>query len=247
MFSRCLLTLACALLLSAASFAQFKKGDRLIGSTIGTTSYGSGNTDFTSSGRYGSTLHTKNFSVNLSPLAGIFITDNAVIGGSLLFQVSRQKASNSTSGTIYKRDNANVTDAGAGFFFRQYLKGSASLRPFAHIYLNAGSGKVTGNGVYYYNYQTTTATESYDTYTSGRFFINTGINAGVTKMIAPGIGIDAFIGYGFSSTDFKSITDGRVDYASAAIPDETYHRETGQHYSGSSLNLGIGVQVFLKK
>src|SRR4051794_24572248 len=80
------------LLVCTAGNAQFKKGNRLAGATIGSGNFSSGNTEFsTPTGLQTSSTFNHNWNINISPSYGWFITDRAIIGGNLLLNIYNAK------------------------------------------------------------------------------------------------------------------------------------------------------------
>lgn len=227
--------------LSFAASAQFKKGDRMLGTSFLTGSFTSGTTETNI------TQRNKNLDITITPMAGIFISERTVVGASVLLRYQQQKLSNTFSGTIYRKDNYKVFDGGLGVFARQYFKGGGSILPFAHAFLNGGAGKVNTDGVHYYNAGGAAIKENYKGHSEGRMFFNTGLHAGITKMIGSHAGIDAFVGYNFSATGFTTVTDGSKFNQSTSMPIETYHTEIKQTYNAHAVVFGVGVQVFLGK
>jgi hypothetical protein len=227
------------------SFAQFAKGTRMAGAAIGSAVFSSGNTDYSGESQFPSTVSNNSISIGVAPLLGWFLNEHTVVGGSLLFNYSKQKFRRIISGTTDKKDNIRNTDVGIGAFARYYFGKSTSLKPFAHIYLNAGSGTTKTDGVYYSTSGGFTDKSSYNGKSTGRFFYNTGINAGVTKMINTYTGLDAFIGYGLSHTQFTTNTTQVVDYGNTATPDSRSQYELKQNFTGNAINMGIGLQIFI--
>ena len=79
---------------------------------------------------------------------------------------------------------------------------------------------------------------------SKKFYYNAGLNLGLTKLISPMIGFDATIGYNFSSNRFTTTTTQRI-VDNGTLLGGTNSVE--QQFNGNGLNIGIGIQVFLRK
>ncbi len=231
------------ILAAAIASAQLSKGVRMIGSSIATSFIGTGETRYTypdPSSNYITKQNQSNF--NLTPSFGIFLTDQLAGGVQLIagyssFIIWRESLVN---GNTYVRDENRNTDYGAGVYLRYYFKNSGKLLPFMQVQGNAGSGKTKTEGFYeIVNYR-----YNYEGASSKKFFYNAGLNAGVTKMINATVGIDATLGYSFSSNKFTTITDYRIVDNGTNLSSKN---QVEQHFKGNGLNIGIGVQVFLQK
>ncbi len=230
--------------LSARS--QFTKGTRMVGATIGSSVFSGGTTDVSGPNQISSSADTKNFSLQITPSIGWFVSNETVVGGSFLLSVSDQLTRNMATGITFKEDHYNNLDFGAGAFVRHYLKNTSSLRPFAHLYLTAGSGSTKTDGFHYYTEGTATIKDTYDGKSSGRFFYNAGLNGGFTKMLNPNVGLDLFAGYLYSFSNRTTKTTGITDHTDPA-QDTRAEYETTQKFTGHGFTIGIGFQVFLSK
>jgi hypothetical protein len=225
-------------------YAQFEKGSRMAGATIGSAVFSSGTTDYSGPNQFPSSLTSTNIGLSLSPSIGWFINNRTAVGTSLLLNYSKQKYRRSSGGITDKKDNIQNTDFGLGGYIRYYISASSSIKPFAHIYLNAGSGSTKTDGVYYSSTGSFTNKSSYEGKSSGRFFANAGINGGITKMFNPHTGLDVYVGYGYSNSQFTTTTTSNADYGDPSTPDTKSQYEIKQNFSGNALNIGIGLQVF---
>ena len=227
--------------LTVSSFAQFKKGDKMIGSSIAGSTISSGKTLYSyPNGTQGYTSNQNNFTINLNPSYGWFIQNNIVVGVQPVLVYSRQKTwLESENGNTYKKDNYSNLDFGAGAFLRYFFSSGGKLYPFATAYVNAGSGSTNTDGFYYL----TNYSQTYTGSSSARFFYNAGITAGITKLISTSAGLEAFIGYVHSSSKFTTTTTAHTnDNGNISI---TEYKPT-QEFSGNGVNIGIGLQIFLR-
>ena len=210
------------------------------GLTIAAGDLSSGETAFSyPNGTQGYTEKQNNFNMGLSPSLGWFVSDNLVAGVQLIFNFARQETWQvAENGNTYKKDNYRNLDFGAGGFSRYYFTNTGRLDPFAHVYFNAGSGSTNTDGFQYY----TTYNLTYEGNSDSRFFYNAGLLAGITKMIAPGTGLEAFLGYAHSSNKFRTKTIVTTN-ENGSITRSEY--EPHQRFSGNGLSFGIGIQVFL--
>lgn len=220
----------------------------MVGATIGSSLFSAGTTDFTGPNQPSSEQDNRNFSLQLTPSIGWFLSHQTVAGASLLVSISNQRATSKSGGVTYKEDNYKNLDFGAGGFVRHYLNSTATLRPFAHIHLTAGSGSTTTDGFWYYTEGSPPATvkETYEGKSTGRFFYNAGVNGGFTKMLSQYAGLDFYIGYLYSFSKRTTNTTEIEDHT-APSPDIKMEYETTQKFTGHGLAFGIGFQVFLSR
>src|SRR5690242_12473749 len=90
---------------SVSSNAQFSKGMRMAGASIGTAFFNSGKTDYAvPAPTSGYTINTNTLGVTLSPSFGWFITDNIVVGGQLSggYKYDKTLKSDESDVTYYK-------------------------------------------------------------------------------------------------------------------------------------------------
>jgi hypothetical protein len=231
---------------SMASVAQFQKHTRIIGASIAAGSFGAGTTEYTYPAAQGFKVASTNYNFSLTPSYGVFISERTSIGASLLLNYAHSRIENKTlQDTTYKQDKSTNTDLGLGLFLRQYFSNGKNLLPFAHVYVNGGTGFGSTSGFNYTSDQLGAYKDVYSGKISGKFFFNTGINIGVTKMLGSATGLDLFAGYFYSYTKYSSATDVNRDYSNTQ-PDLTLQYQPTQKFTGSGLNVGIGLQFFLQ-
>src|SRR5215813_6586629 len=80
--------------------AQFKKGDRMVGASIGTIFFNSGSTD-NSTSISTSTTSNDNYGINLAPSIGWFINDNVAIGIMPSVAFNKQKILGKAGGNTF--------------------------------------------------------------------------------------------------------------------------------------------------
>ena len=212
----------------------------MTGANIIASQVSSGKTQFHfPNGTQGYTLHKNQYNISLNPWFGWFIKKNVVAGVQITTGFSKQKIwLEAENGNNYKQDNQRDIDAGAGIFLRYYITSKATLKPFAHIYFNGGSGSTETDGFYY----ATNYSQTYEGNTSGRFFYNAGINAGLTRMINSSLGLEAFIGYIHSYNKFTTITVATInDNGNNTIAEY----QPTQRTRSNGMNFGIGLQIFI--
>ena len=238
-----------SLLLMCGFFAnsQLKKGNRMPGLTVATGLWSGNETEFTAPGATPSTVENGNFSLQLTPSLGWFISDQAIVGALVTVgwndDVSRQKS----GGVTFLENNYSNIDFGVGGYFRYYFKSTSSLRPFTHVFLSAGSGNTNTDGFNYYTVSTGSVRSTYEGRSSGKFYYNTGINAGVTKLLSANTGLDLYIGYLRTFNKATTKTDQFDDYSDPGTPDLRHSYENTRKITGIGISFGIGFQVFLSK
>jgi outer membrane protein W len=237
---------ALALTFSICLHAQFKKGDRMVGASVGTVFFNSSSTDL--SYPVGSSSTTdNNYGIALSPSLGWFITDNVVVGVSPVINYNKQKQlGKSSNGNTYLKNDAHQFGAGLGGFARYYLKGSgATTRFFGQYNLSAGLNGSKNEGFQYETYGV--YVDRYDQKSSGDFFVNTGVIIGLSKFLGNLNSLDFYIGYTFSYV--KSNPKGTTirDYADPGTPDINQAINYTQKFMGHNVVLGLGYQIFLSK
>jgi hypothetical protein len=238
---------AAALLLSAAAEAQYAKGTKMIGATLATGNFTAGTTDYSYPAAQGFKVDSRNFSLSLSPSYGVFVNGNTAVGFSLLVNTSSNKTDYKTlRDTTYSSNTSRTTDFGAGAFLRYYLNTDPKkINPFLHAFANGGSGIGSQEGFEYGTDPAGPYKDTYDGKASGRVFLNTGLNLGVTKLLNPSVGLDIYAGYVFSYSKLTTKVTNLRDYTTGADLTQTF--EPTQKYMGNGVQLGIGVQVFLGK
>jgi hypothetical protein len=234
------------LLITAAINAQFRRGDKMVGASIGTVFFNHSNTDLSTSLLVSSTSND-NYGINFNPSLGWFVSDNIAIGIMPTVGYSKQKILGKTpTGNTFIKDESNRFNVGIGGFARYYLPGENTKARFFGQYdlsVSLGGSKRDGfeyerNGIY---------VDRYDYKSSGDFFANTGISLGVSKFLSNKTALDIYFGYKLSY--IKSNTTGNFsrDYTNPATADETERPDYVQKLTGHNLTLGVGFQIFLDK
>ena len=234
-------------LIAFSSQAQFKKGMRMVGSSIGSVLYNSGSSDITVSQIGSSESKITSFSVNISPSLGWFMNENTVVGISLNINPQGTTTSYEQSGSTFQEDKSNSFNFGVGGFVRNYFKSSGALMPFGQLGINAGISNLNTEGFFYGGTGPAAYKDSYDGNSSGGSFANATVQAGFTKMISQLTGLDFFIGYNFSysKNTFKKTTIRTLVSNGSQI--ERRENETTTRFTNHGFLLGVGFQVFLAR
>lgn len=240
------LFLAFLLLAGVTLKAQFNKGDRMVGASVGSILYNTGSADITVASIGSNTSLIKSYSVSIIPSLGWFISGNTAVGFSANLNPNGQKTTYEQNGSTYQSDKSNGFNIGVGGFVRNYFKSSGSLLPFGQAALNAGISNLKTEGFFYGGSGPSAYKQTYTGNSSGGFFANASFAAGLTKMMGENAGLDIYIGYSYSynKNTFKRTTL-RDDGNNGSI-DSRAENETTTKYTNHGFTIGLGYQVFLR-
>lgn len=215
---------------SLASFAQTKKGDKMVGVGIGSISY----TNSDSKTTYSNTPTIYNsdgssFSISVNPNVAWFVQDNLAIGGgvSISFYTSKSNSSNSSSSTTSESKSTQPSFY-IGPLARYYFGGSPKGMPFAQVNLQYGiyGGKSESK---------TSSGSSSETKTKPKGDWNAGASFGYEHFITPNVGFYGSIGfnYGHSKTqyEYRPSSGNGYDYTS--------------DYSRFYIPVNVGLQIHI--
>ena len=235
-----------ALLMAMMMNAQFKKGDKMVGASVGSMFYDHSSSDLSNT-LGSSTTGTDHFGVAITPSLGWFINENVVIGIAPSVSYDKQKQlGKSSNGNTYLKDESNHFGINIGGFTRYYFKGSSDkLRFFGQYNLSLGLGGGKDEGFEYE--RTGIYVERYNRKSSGDFMANTGISAGLSKFLGHYTALDFYIGYNFSYTKSNPSGSTMTDYTDPGTPDTTVKVDYDQKITTHNIVLGVGFQVFLEK
>jgi hypothetical protein len=235
-----------ALVVTTIINAQFKKGDKMVGASIGTAFFNHGNTDLSTS-ILASTTSDDNFGIVFNPSVGWFINDNVAIGIMPNAGYNNQKIlGKSPAGNTFLKDKSSRFNIGVGGFARYYFHTTnLKTRLFGQYDLSAGLSGSKREGFQYETYGV--FVDRYNYKSSGDFFASTGLSLGVSKFLSGKTSLDFYIGYKFSYT--RSNTTGNFfrDYSDPGAGDITEKPDYDQKFTGHNVTLGVGFQVFLDK
>ncbi len=228
-------------------FAQFGKGDRMVGASVGSIVINSGNADITVTSIGSNTSRITSYAVTIQPSMGWFLSEKTALGASLNINPTGNKTTYEQNGSTYQSDKVNGTNFGLGGFVRQYLGHSGSLLPFGQLSLNGGLSNLKTEGFFYGGSGANAYKLTYDgNSTSGSFF-NATLTAGFTKMVGSYTGLDFYIGYTYSHNKNTFKRTSRRDNGNDGSVDETLENETTTTFNNHGFQMGAGFQVFLKK
>lgn len=234
------------LLFSMTSKAQFSKGDRMIGTSIGTLLFNSGTADISVASIGNNTSRITSYNLTLGPSLGWFVSEKTVVGATLNINPNGQKTTYEQSGSTYQSDKNTGFNIGAGGFARNYFTGK-SLLPFAQFSLNGGLSSLKTEGFFYGGAGNGAYKISYTGSTNGGMFVNTALSGGFTRLIGENAGLDFYLGYTYSYNKnvFKKTTL-RDDGNNGSI-DTRSENETTTKFTNHGFTAGVGFQVFLRK
>lgn len=235
------------LLTCLAGSAQFKKGDKMVGTSVGSIIFNSGGSDVTFPQVRGYSSKTTNYGLRIEPSFGWFISEKMAIGGTLNINPSGQKVRYEDLGTTFQEDKSTNFNIGVGGFVRNYFgSNTSSFMPFGQFGFNAGINSAAAEGFKYYD-ASPDYKISYDGKSSGGFFANATLQLGLTKMVGEYTGLDIYLGYNYSynKNTFKTTTL-RDDAPYDGTPETRSENEPTTKFTNHGLIVGVGFQVFLK-
>ncbi len=246
MFKRYVLAvLTIAIALSAK--AQFKKGDRMVGASVGSVIFNSGSSDISVDQVGSTTSKTTNYNLSISPTMGWFLSDKTIVGASLNINPTGTKVTYEQNGTTYQSDKSNAFNIGLGGFVRHYLNtGNSKLLPFGQFGFNAGISNLKTEGFFYGGSGVNAYKTTYDGSSSGGFFANSSLQGGFTKMLGENAGLDFFLGYLYSYSKNTFTRNSTRDNGNNGSIDETGKNVTTTKFTNHGFLLGVGFQIFLR-
>jgi hypothetical protein len=233
------------LLISTMINAQFKRGDKMLGASVGSIFFNNVNTDVSTTIAT-STNSSDNFGVSFNPSIGWFITDNIAIGIMPAVAYNKQKILGKSGGNTYLKDENNRFNVTVGGFARYYFTGNNLKTAFFGQY--DLSGGLAGSKTEGFQYETNGVyVDRYTQKSSGDFLVNTGLSLGISKFLSAKTALDFYFGYKLSYS--KSNPKGTFfrDYTDPMIGDITQKPDYDQKTTNHNFVIGVGVQVFLEK
>lgn len=240
-----LLTFASILALSLTANGQFKKGDKMVGASIASLAFNSGNADISVASIGSNESKITSYNVLINPSIGWFISNKTVVGVTLNINPNGQKTTYEQNGTTYQSDKSNTFNIGLGGFARNYFSASGNLLPFVQASLNGGISNLKTDGFFYGGSGSGAYKDTYTGKSTGGSFVNASFTGGFTKMLGENAGLDLYLGYNFSYNKnvFKRTIlrdqgiDGSIDTRS--------ENETTTKFTNHGFLLGVGFQIFL--
>lgn len=213
-----------------AAEAQIKKGDKLVGVSLGSLSY----TNSDSKTTYSNTPTVyesdgSSFSISVNPSIGYFIQNNLAVGGSVSvsFYISKSNSGNSSS-TTTSDSKSTQPSVFIGPFARYYFSGTnkGSLFTQAQLQFGISGGKSES--------KTSTGASS-ETKTKPKGDWNAGASIGYEHFVSPYIGIFGSLGVNYG----KSVTE--YEYRPSSGSGYDYRSEYSRFY----IPVQVGIQVHI--
>jgi hypothetical protein len=238
--------LAAFISMSVISNAQFKKGDRMVGSSISSLFYNSGSSDVTFPMFNGYKSKSSSYGFRLEPSVGWFISENAAVGGSININPTGQKVRYEDAGTTFQEDKSNNFNIGLGAFARYYISDGDAFMPYGQFGFNLGISSVNTEGFRFFD-STPDYVTRYEGKSSGGFFANAAFQLGLTRMLGENAGLDLFAGYTYSYNKNTFKTTTTTDIGLDGSIETTAVSEPTSKYTNHGFIIGAGIQVFLRK
>lgn len=226
--------------------AQFTKGDKIVGASLANAFFNTGTADQTVTSIGSVTAKVSGFGISLTPSLAWFVSDKTAVGVMVNINPTGDKTTyEGNNGSTFQKDKSNTSNIGIGGFIRTYFGDANTLLPFGQININGGISNLKKEGFLYLGTTPSVNKETYTIKSSGGTFFNTGVNAGLTKMIGEKAGLDFFIGYAFSKTKNTIKKIKLIDDGNNGSIDRTEENETTTRSTSHGFQLGIGFQIFL--
>jgi len=225
--------------------AQFSKGTRMVGSSIGSVFFNSKKSDYSfPPPTTGYTSSNTSYGFNLAPNTGWFVSNNTSIGARLNLGFNRDKTLDEANGNTFNKNDYTSFRLGIGGFTRMYFGKPGTWLPFGQFNLDLGMGSTKTNGFTYFaaGYK-----ETYDGKSTGDFFIDAGYSFGVSKMLNKNTSLDLYGGYlySYNKNEFESTTLKDIDLD--GITDETAKLQQTLKTTAHGFSINLGFQIFLDK
>lgn len=233
-----------------AAKAQFKKGTRMAGTSIGNVFYNSGSSDISYTGiTTGATSKTTSFGLSFIPSLGWFVSDNTAIGVTFNINPWSNKTTYTAelNGNTYEQDKLNGFNFGIGGFARNYFNSSSSFMPYGQFSLNLGMSTQSSSGFFYGGSGASAYKTTYSGKSSGGFFANSSLTLGMTKLLNSNTGLDLYAGYSFSYNKNTYKTNSTRDDGNNGSIDQTSVSNPTTKFTNHGFTLGAGFQIFLER
>jgi hypothetical protein len=226
--------------------SQFSKGERMIGASVASLVFNSGDADITVTSVGSNKSKVTNYNVTIQPFMGWFITSHTVVGASLNLNPFGNKTTYEQNGSTYQSDKSNSYNIGIGGFARQYLNSKSNLLPFGQFSLNGGMSNLKTEGFFYGGTGPTAYKSTYDGNSSGGGYVNASLTVGFTKMVG-NAGLDFFLGYNYSYNKNVFRRTTLRDLGNDGSIDERLENETTTKFTNNGFMAGVTFQVFVAK
>jgi len=225
--------------------AQFQTGTLMVGSTLGTTAYTDGTSNYAFDNGNTRAVSNKAWSLTAGPQLGVFISPNVVIGGTISVTATntRTNTTNATSG-IQSTNDANTTNYTIGFgpFVRIYFANQPANNLFylqIHGSLATGSGTSSGDGASPSStYQSTGSVSNILNWNAGGII-------GITHFFNRHVGMDIGLGYVYTHSQSDNANSTQtVNSNTRNTTTTTNNYKLTNPSNGINLNLGFHWFLF---
>lgn len=217
----------------------------MAGASVASLGFNSGTSDQTVSSIGNTTGRVTGYDIDISPSLGWFISSNTAVGFTLNLTPSKEKITFEENGSTFQKDETRRFNIGVGGFVRNYFRSSGTMLPFGQFGLNAGIASFNQDGFFYGGGGSVAYKESYESKSTGGFFANANLLAGVTWMVGQNTGLDLALGYNFNYNKNTLNTTRLRDEGIDGTIEETAKNETITKYTNHNFLLSLGFQVFL--
>jgi hypothetical protein len=225
--------------------AQFKKSDKMLGASVASLLYNSGNSTVSFTSFPGYKSKTTSWGVRVEPSMGWFLSDKTAVGVTVNIHPFGQKVSYQDNGTTFQEDKSSNFDLGLGVFARHYLGSGGDFLPFGQAGFNVGMSSSSTEGFRYYD-STPDYKISYEGDSDGGFFANASLQLGLTKMVSESTGLDLYLGYTYSYNKNTFKTETLTDIGIDGTIETRSENEPTTKFTNHGFIIGVGFQVFLR-
>ena len=231
------------MMFATVASAQFTKGTRMVGVSLGSAFFNSGKKEFSvPAPTTGYTSSINSYGFGISPSMGWFISSDMVVGARVMLGYNYDKTIDADNNVTFRKNIRTSFTGSIGGFARKYF-GTDGFMPFAQVHADAGSGTSHTEGFLY----TTVYKEIYTGKSSGDFSADGGLSVGVTKLLNDHVGLEIAAGYlySYNKNKFKTTTSRDID-RNGTIDEEGISQLTTK-YTNHGASISIGLQVFLNR
>lgn len=237
--------MAFAILVFNTTSAQFKKGEKMVGGSVGSMVFNNGSADINVAQIGTNKSKTSGYNISINPTLGWFISDNTAVGASVNINPSSNKTSYAQNSSTYQSDKVTNFNVGLGGFARHYFSATKSLLPYGQLGVNFGVSNLKTEGFFYGGSGPTAYKSTYTGKSTGGMYLNTSVQVGVTKMLAAHTGLDFYLGYNYSyNSNTFNRTNLRDDGNDGTI-DSRSENQTTTKFTNHGFMIGVGFQIFL--
>jgi hypothetical protein len=236
------IAIAMVLLSGNAVTAQLKKGNMLVETSLGNISINKGKTKYESPTAVTSSYENNNFSFNLTPRIGFFLSDNFVLGTELGIYFYNSKSKDFNAAGVKTSDSKyNETTLGLAPFARYYFPGKNPKSMF-YGQLSAGFNidlSLNQDYTYYNAIGAVTSKFKYN-YSKKPFNFRGDVKVGWNRLLTESIALNMDLGYQiYKNTQTSTYTQ------TPAVGPATTSTSSKYTYDRSGIVWGLGFTMFI--